>query len=159
MRLIYVPIALMLSLAIFNRIMVMGFVGDRPDELELDLIDAENWSMSSTLNDTTSTLDIEADALEITFEYLGGFWLLMLAIVSIGVGFGIQVISSGLNTTATKMAFNAVLFGTLWTMLTAFAGSLLLAIPVLGWLVYLALSLLYTFGFMDIVTGISGGRL
>jgi len=90
--------------------------------------------------------------LQLNFAAL--LWGLLGAVVGIAVAISVQVLGSGVGATGQFVVVRVVIFGTVWFVFSTVTLSFLNAIPLVGFYIYLVLSVFYGIGvFLEIAEG------
>lgn len=87
---------------------------------------------------------------------LAGAIAIIVIIITLGALIGIQVFGSGLSGNSVRMIILAVVYISLWTTLSLFAGDMLFSIEGFGSVIYVGLTLIYTVG---VIRHIGGGNV
>lgn len=78
---------------------------------------------------------------------------LLVTIIAVASITGIQVLGSGLNSESVRVIILATAFTGLWAMLSILAFNLIITIAVFGTIIYIALTLGYSIGVIQRLTG------
>jgi len=89
-------------------------------------------------------------------DVIAGAIAIIIVIAVIGIGIGINVLGSGLSETTVKLIITAISYTGLWALLSVLASPLLFEIEVFGGVIYIALTLGYTIGVVNKMTGGKG---
>ena len=87
---------------------------------------------------------------------LEGAIAVIIVVAVVGIGFGINVLGSGLSETSVKLIVSALAYTGIWLLLSVLSSPLLFSIEVFGGIIYIALTLGYTIGVVNKMTGGNG---
>lgn len=82
-----------------------------------------------------------------------GIIAIVIAVSVIGSLLGIRVLGSGLGETTLKILYNTIFFYGVWALFSTYALEWLLIIPVFGWIIYLILTGVLSFGIVQQING------
>lgn len=102
------------------------------------------WSVLTGLSSPSGTFGISA---------IEGAIAIIIIIAVISIGLGIQVLGSGLSETTVKLMTSALAYTGIWILLSLLANPLLFSIETFGSIIYMALTLGYTIGVIQHITG------
>lgn len=109
-----------------------------------------------TVNGTVPEwLNVEGLSTTHTFNVGGleGAIAIIIVIAVISVGIGINILGSGLAETTVKLITSALAYTGLWTVLSVLAIPLIFQIEIFGLLIYISLTIGYTIGVIQQITG------
>lgn len=122
-RLITFPIFLMLILAVLGLFIGVEYVVDETIEA----------------GDFVFTFNTSQDISEYVYASLAG-------IIGAVIGVGINIFNSGLNDETVRTVTTLIIYTTIWTVLSIFTMDYFTTIPMIGWVLWGALSVIYVFG-------------
>lgn len=106
------------------------------------LIDGE----TATFEATTGIFTIGIDSLE-------GLVIILTAVIVIASLVGIQVLGSGLSDSAVRTVTIVSVYAELWLILSLMVNSLVWSIEIFGTLIYILLTIIYSIGVIQKITG------
>ena len=108
---------------------------------------------SLTVNGTTPEwLNVEGLSTSYSFGIDSAIAIIIVVAV-ISIGIGINVLGSGLSDTTVKLITTALAYTGLWSVLTLLSAPLIFQIETFGSIMYIALTLGYTIGVVNKMTG------
>lgn len=89
----------------------------------------------------------------IGIDAVTGALAIIIVLISIAVIVGIKVFGSGISEQSVHTIIVIVGYGSLWGFFSALSLNLIISIELFGWLMYLVLSIIYTIGVMNKISG------
>jgi hypothetical protein len=108
-------------------------------------------SINGTFTENGEEKSISQDEAEYTFAIneTQGIIAIVIAVSIIGSLIGIRVLGSGLSEMTVKILYNTIFFYGVWGLFSVFSLELLLLIPIGGWIIYLLLTGILSFGIVQ----------
>ena len=104
------------------------------------------------INGTTTTVNVNANALFSIDPFLGLIGMIIVLIV-LATAVGIQVLGSGLSPETVRIIVIGTAYGGLWIMFSLLAEPLISSIAVFGSLIYISLTIGYIWGVVQKIAG------
>lgn len=122
----------------------------------LTLTNTQDLNSNGTIatNGTVNLVNIPIGSFAFTINATQGAILILVTIITIGAIAGIRAVGTGIANISIEIITKGAFYFALWGILSAFAQPLIAEIPLVGTLIYLALTIMYIIGF---VQGIGGG--
>ena len=148
-KLVFFPLFVLTIFMIFSMLFTMSNVNDYSGTLPIN--------GSQTINGSISTVD---QSLQYSFgiSLTQGFVAFIITIIGIGIGAGIKVVGTGLDSVTVMLIIKGTFYLSLWGIMSAFAYTLITAIWLVGAVIYLVLTLLYIIGFIETINMAGGSE-
>lgn len=142
---IMVTLTILVVLTLFSFILGSDFVGSIYDSgiEETVLVNGTATEITYTGYDSVFSID----------PVLGAIAILIVILV-IAVALGIQIVGSGLSSTSIRIIVICIVYFGMWGLLSVLAEPLISSIEVFGTMIYVSLTIGYTIG---VIQKISGG--
>lgn len=116
----------------------------------------QNFSVdnSALLNGTVSTFEVVGESIGFEIDPLIAGIAILIAVSAGTAIIGVQVLGSGFNSASVKIITLISAYVGLWTLLSVLASGLIKSIEVFGSMIYITLTLGYTIG---VIQKLSGG--
>lgn len=149
MRYIVIPMAVIIALFIFG----LFYTGATFSE-DLDSTYTAGAVNGSFIEDgEEKTLDVGEDEYDLAINETQGIVAIIIAVSVIGSLIGIRVLGSGLSETTVKILYNTIFFYGVWALFSVFSLTWFLVIPIGGWIIYLVLTGMLSFGIVQQING------
>jgi len=99
------------------------------------------------------SLSTEGSEYEFAINEAQGIIAIVIAVSIIASLIGIRVLGSGLSEMTVKILYNTIFFYGVWALFSVFALEWLLIIPIGGWIIYLILTGVLSFGIVQQING------
>lgn len=116
-------------------------------------IGAENISSTGTVNDTSSSYDISNIGATFYIDEFTGALVIIIAIMIIATLIGLQILGSGLSDTSVKIISIGITYYGIWSIFSILSYELILSIEVVGALMYIILTVVFTIGLVQKFSG------
>lgn len=149
MRYIIIPMAIIITLFIFGL-----FYNDQT--FDQNLLSGYNSSAINgtfTEGGTEKSLATEGDEYDFAINETQGIIAIIIAVSVVGSIIGIRVLGSGLSEKTVTILYNTIFFYGVWALFSAFSLTLLLLIPIGGWIIYFILTAMLSFGIVQQING------
>lgn len=110
-------------------------------------------SYNQTIDGTPQSFELEGFSLDAAFDLQTGVIALIVVMIAIGLVAGIQVLGSGLSDISVKIIYTSIFFYTLWALLSVFGLPSITVVPIVGWIFYFFLTLVYSVGVVGQING------
>jgi len=149
-KLVMYPFLIMAILALFNQ-----FYYYSNNEVSISGEIAVVNPATGEISENGTSTEIQTSGTDISFDLntVTGFIALIIGVVILGTVLGITFVGSGLSERSQKIIFNSVVCFGFWGIFSALTLTLIMLIPTFGLILWIALTMVYTFGFFKIIDG------
>lgn len=150
MRLVLIPFILLMFTAVLYQAVALS----QESDFGSDVTYANSSSVGAGLvqNGSSTSAEMEGYSMSVGIDPLYGVFVVLIASVAIAVVAGIQVLGSGLSEFSVKMVVKTGLFYCFWLFFSLFAVEAYALFPFgFGWLMYVTMTVVYSFGVVDTV--------
>lgn len=150
---LFFPIVVIMFTAVLYQSIAVADVSDTVTFLNGS---SSSWANTSNIggtwseNGTVTTVETEAVSLTVGFDWATGALAVMVGGIAIIAILGIRVLGSGLSDFSVEAISKIALFYVFWLFFSLFALEAFELMPFyLGWVLYLFLTMFYSFGIME----------
>ena len=118
-------------------------------------IEQEAISTWLKLNNTLTESRIEQINTTINIDELTGAIAIIIALAMITSVIGLRVLGSGLSDESVRTLTIAIIYTSIWTILSILAYSLFAIIELFGLLIYVCLTIIFVIGVIEKISGVS----
>ena len=118
-------------------------------------IEQEAISTWLKLNNTLTESRIEQINTTINIDELTGAITIIIALAMITSVIGLRVLGSGLSDESVRTLTIAIIYTSIWTILSILAYSLFAIIELFGLLIYVCLTIIFVIGVIEKISGVS----
>ena len=108
---------------------------------------------SLIIDGITTTLEMEGADLLFNIDALTGALVWIIVIIALVSVIGINILGSGLSETSVHIITLGTAYTTIWIVLSLLASPLIFSIEIFGALIYVVLTIIYAFGFINKISG------
>lgn len=112
-------------------------------------IGSENISGSADFNSSVSSFDINNISATFYIDEFSGALVIIIAIMIIAVIIGLNIFGSGLSDTSVKILSIGITYYGIWSIFSILAYPLIVSIEVVGVLIYITLTIIFTIGLVQ----------
>jgi len=112
-------------------------------------IGAENISGSGYVNESSTSYDISNIGATFYIDEFAGALVIIIAIMIIAVIVGLQIFGSGLSEQSVKIISIGITYYGIWSIFSVLSYELIISIEVVGVLIYIVLTVLFTVGLVQ----------
>ena len=105
------------------------------------------------LNNTLTEARLEGISTEINIDALTGAIAIIIALAMITSVIGLRVLGSGLSDASVRTLTIAIIYTSIWTVLSVLAYPLFAGIELFGVLIYVALTIVFVIGVIEKISG------
>lgn len=146
MQLIYLPLALLLIVAVVSQgVAVSSSFGS---------VTGDPLVGNLTEGGESTELGVEGYDINVGFTAQDGILAFIVAMIAVGALIGINVVGSGLSDTSVMIVYKSVAFFGLWGLISVFSFGGINAIPLVGWFLYFVLTFVYGLGVFQQIGGV-----
>lgn len=149
---IFFPVILLMFTAVLYQSMAIASYGDSYLDDTVYVTNSSTMGGGLIENSTSTSVEMEGYALTVGWDASTGFFALIVGAIAISVICGIQVVGSGLTDFTVRFIVYVCIYYGFWMFISLFALEAFELMPLsLGWIVYLFLSVFYSFGVLEAV--------
>lgn len=116
-------------------------------------IGVESLTGSGTFNETTSTFDISSINTTFYIDEFAGALVIIITIMIIATLIGLQIMGSGLSEHSVRIITIGISYFGIWSIFSVLSYQLILSIEIVGTLIYITLTIIFTIGIIQKITG------
>ena len=149
-KMVMYPFIIMAVLALFNQ---FYYYSNNEVSIsgEIAVVDPSTGEISE--NGTSTEIQTSGTNVSFDLNVVTGFIALIIGVVILGTVIGITFVGSGISERAQKIIFNSVVCFGFWGIFSALTLTLIMLIPIFGLILWLAMTIVYTFGFFKQIDG------
>jgi len=149
-KMVMYPFIIMAVLALFNQ---FYYYSNNEVSIsgEIAVVDPSTGEISE--NGTSTEIQTSGTNVSFDLNVVTGFIALIIGVVILGTVIGITFVGSGISERAQKIIFNSVVCFGFWGIFSALTLTLIMLIPIFGLILWLAMTMVYTFGFFKQIDG------
>jgi hypothetical protein len=145
MRFIYLSLGIMFLLFVFGQAWQMRTI-TKPEGITQTVT---NSSGVFVVNGTETTLQYGGQNLVFGISLTEGILASVVAIVAFGTAIGIKIFDSGISEFSQKIIFFFAIYMGLWGIFTVFSYDLIIAIPLFGFFIFFAITIIHLLGIIQ----------
>jgi len=139
-KFIYYPLFILFLITIFTQLINIGNTSFGYEGSQ-----EQGISGTQTLNETENTLEVAGGSLSLDYNLTVGIVAIIVSAIVLGL-IGINVLGSGLPDFSVKIIWNGIIFYGLWAIFSVTGYNFFASIPVIGVVLWVALTLVYGLG-------------
>ena len=112
-------------------------------------IGAESIESTGVVNDTSSSYDITNIGATFYIDEFTGALVIIIAIMIIATLIGLQILGSGLSDTSVRIISIGITYYGIWSIFSILSYELIVSIEVIGALMYILLTVVFTIGLVQ----------
>ena len=120
--------------------------------LSLKEIGIQSLTGSGVFNETTSTFDISNINTTFYIDEFSGALVIIISIMIISTLIGLQIMGSGLSEQSVRVITIGISYFGIWTIFSVLSYQLIISIEIIGTLIYITLTIIFTIGIIQKIT-------
>jgi len=115
-------------------------------------IGIQSLTGSGDFNETTSTFDISNINTTFYIDEFSGALVIIISIMIISTLIGLQIMGSGLSEQSVRIITIGISYFGIWTIFSVLSYQLIISIEIIGTLIYITLTIIFTIGIIQKIT-------
>lgn len=115
-------------------------------------VSAENLAGSGQFNETSTSFDISNVNTFFYIDEFSGALVIIITIMVLACLFGLQIMGSGLSTTSVRIIMVGISYYGVWGVFSVLSYNLIVSIEIVGALIYIVLTIMFTIGILNKIT-------